>query len=90
VSVGGDHPLVDAPGSLDVDVRLVGEQGVEPVDLLVGEQVCAGVEGAPRAVERVALVAAVSTGGLLDPASALIECLAGQACDMEGIIPTSG
>ena len=29
VAVGGDHPLVDAPGRLDLDVLLGGEQGGE-------------------------------------------------------------
>ena len=31
VAVGGDHALVDAPGRLDLDVVVVGEQRVEPV-----------------------------------------------------------
>ena len=30
-AVGGDHPLVDAPGGFDLDVLVGGEQGVEPV-----------------------------------------------------------
>jgi len=38
VSVGGDHSLVDAPGRLDFDMRVVGEQRGEPSGLLVGEQ----------------------------------------------------
>src|SRR5262249_57290503 len=29
VPVGGDHPLVDAPGGLDLDVLIDGEQGRE-------------------------------------------------------------
>jgi len=32
-----DHSLVDSPGCFDLDVRIVGEQRVETVDLLVGE-----------------------------------------------------
>jgi hypothetical protein len=38
VPVGGDHPLVDAPARLDLDVGVVGEQGCESVPMLVGEQ----------------------------------------------------
>ncbi|MBS1897882.1 MAG: hypothetical protein JSS88_11030 [Actinobacteria bacterium] len=45
VTVGGDHPLADAPGRLDLDMSLVGEQGGETVDPLVGQQPCTGVEG---------------------------------------------
>ena len=39
VPVGGDHPLVDAPGGLDLDVLIDGEQSRESGGLLVGEQV---------------------------------------------------
>jgi hypothetical protein len=56
-AVGRDHLLVDAPSGLDIDVGVVGEQCGEAVDLLVGEQIRAGVQGAPRGVERVVLVA---------------------------------
>lgn len=47
VPVGGDHPLVDAPGGLDLDVLIDGEQGRESGGLLVGEQVGTGVQGSP-------------------------------------------
>jgi hypothetical protein len=47
VPVGGDHPLVDAPGGLDLDVLIDGEQGRESGGLLVGEQVGTGVQGLP-------------------------------------------
>ena len=30
-AVGGDHPLVDAPGGLDLDVVVVGEQLLQAV-----------------------------------------------------------
>ncbi|WP_394289090.1 hypothetical protein, partial [Microbacterium sp.] len=35
---GGDPVLADAPGDLDGDVPIVGEQGVEPPPLPVGEE----------------------------------------------------
>src|SRR5215211_7339297 len=75
VPVGSDHPLVDTPGRLDLDMRVavdVGvEQGGESVDLLVSEQVGAGVQSAPCRVERVALAAAVSTSGSSSTAAVL-------------------
>jgi hypothetical protein len=37
LAVGGDYPLVDAPGRLDFDVVLGREQGVESLGLFVGE-----------------------------------------------------
>ncbi len=38
-AVGGDHPLVGAPGRFDLDVRVDLEQGLQTLVLLVGEQV---------------------------------------------------
>ena len=52
---------------------VVGEQRGQPLALLLGEQCGAGVQGAPRGMERVALAAAVPTGGLLDAAAALVR-----------------
>ena len=88
-AVGGDHSLVGGPGDLDGDVIIVGEQGIKPVLLLVGEQVGAGVQGASRRVQRVAGTAAVSVEVLLDPAAALVEGVAGEADDVERVMPTS-
>ena len=85
VPVGGDHSLVGGMGDLDSDVSVVGEQGIKPVLLFVGEQARAGVEGPARRVERVAGTAAVSVEVLLDPAAALVEGVAGEADDVEGI-----
>ena len=42
VAVGGDESLVDAPGGQDLDVVVGGEQCLEALPLLVGEQVRAG------------------------------------------------
>ena len=47
LAVGRDHLLIDAPGDLDLDVTLDGEQCLEPVVLALGEQVDAGVQHAP-------------------------------------------
>jgi hypothetical protein len=85
VPVGGDHPLVDAPGGLDLDVLIDGEQGRESGGLLVGEQVGTGVQGSPGTVERVVLTAAAAAGGLLNAAAAVVEGVAGQAHHVEGV-----
>ena len=63
VTVGGDHPLVDATGGLDLDTLIDGEQRRESGGLLVGEQVGPGVQGSPGTVERVVLTAAAGRGG---------------------------
>jgi len=78
-AVGGDHPLVDAPGRLYLDVLIDRELVGQPLLLLVGEQVRSGVQGPPRGVERVALAAPVPVNGLLDPATALIQRIPGEA-----------
>ena len=79
VSVGGDHPLVDPPGRFDRDMVVGGEEVAQPLGLLVGEEVGAGVQGPSRGVERVVLVAAVAVDDLLDPAPAPVQGVAGQA-----------
>jgi len=84
-AVGGDHALVDAPGRLDLDVLVAGEQVVQSLYLLGHEQVSTGVQGPPRAVERIVLAAAVPMGVLLDSPAALVEGVAGQADDVEGV-----
>ena len=56
--------------------------------LSVGEQVGAGVQGAAGRVERVPGPAAVAAGLLLDAPPALIECLAGEADDGDGPLPS--
>jgi hypothetical protein len=76
-TVGGDHSLVDAPGGFDFDVSIGGEQLLEPSALLVGEEVRAGVQGAPGPVERIGGAAPVAVDDLLDPAAAAVEGVAG-------------
>ena len=78
-AVGRDHPLVDPPGRLDLQVLIVGEQVLQLVLLLVGEQVGAGVQGPAGGVVRVAVTATATAGVLLDPAAALVEGVTGQA-----------
>ncbi len=75
-AVGGDHALVDALGGLDLDVLVGGEQGCQPVLLLVGEQVRTGVQGPPCAVERVVGAAAMPVEVLLDASAAAVPELA--------------
>ena len=58
-AVGGDHALVDAPGRFNFDVVVAGEQRVQSLCLLVGEEVGAGVQGPPGGVEGVCGAAAV-------------------------------
>ena len=82
--VGGDHALVDAPGSFDLDVRVVGEQRLEPLLLFVGEQVGASVEGAAGPVERIVGAATVAVDDLLDPAATPVEGVAGEPDDGKG------
>ena len=53
-AVGGDHALVDVPGGLDLDVFIGGEQGFEPLALLVGEEVGSSVQGPASGEQRVA------------------------------------
>lgn len=76
ITIGGDHPLVDAPGRLDLDVDIVNEQRPQPVSLLSGEKVRAGVQSPARFVERIASEPAVAVDSELDPAPALVQCIA--------------
>lgn len=89
VAVGGDHPLVDPPGRLDLDMLLGPEQRAESSGLLVGQQLGAGVQGPPRGIQRVALHPAVAVDGLLHPAPAPVERVPGEADDVERIMQMS-
>jgi hypothetical protein len=84
-AVGGDHPLVDAPGGFDLDVVVGGEQRLQALVLCAGEEVGAGVQGAPGPVQRVVGAAAVTVDGLLDAAPAAVQGVAGEADDMERV-----
>lgn len=67
-ALGGHGALIHRPGGLDLGMSIVGEQVRQPGFLLVGEQIGAGIRGAPRSVERVGAAIAVSSGGQLNPA----------------------
>ena len=74
---------------LDLDVVVAGEQGLQPCLLPGGEQVQAGVQHPSCPVQRIGCATAMTVQVLLDPASALVERIAGQPDDVEGIMPTS-
>lgn len=83
--VRGDHLLIGSPGDFDRRMLLIGEQGVQPVPLLLRQQVDPGGQGLPCSVERIAFAAPALEGLALDPAPALVEALPGEADDMERI-----
>lgn len=85
VAVGGDHPLVNAPGCLDLDVLLLCEQGAQPCSLLLREEVVASAQRPARGVERVAGPASVPVELLTDPSAAGVKGLGGEADNMEGV-----
>lgn len=62
-----------------------GEQGLQPLALLVGEHTGAGVQGPPGGIQRVALAAPVPAGVLEDPATAPIQGSTGEAHDVKRI-----
>ena len=78
--------LVDAPGDLNFAIGVTDRQVlVEPFALPVGEVLVAGEKGAADLVQRVVLEATPVQGLLLDAASDLIERLAGELDDVEGV-----
>jgi hypothetical protein len=79
--------LVDGPGGFDLDVVVTAEQGLEPDALIVGEEIGAGVQHPTGAEQWVAGAAAVAVDVVLDAAPASVQCVAGQAGDVEGVIP---
>lgn len=82
--------LVDVPGDLDLAVRVAErELLVQSCALPVGEVLDTGEQGAADPVERVVLVPTASERGLLDTASDLVECVARELDDVEGVMPTS-
>ncbi len=84
VPVGRDHPPVDRPCDLIPDAGIDGEQRLEPVLPLVGEDTRAGAQGRPRAVERIVLAAPAPRDRPLDAAPAPIQAIASKANDVEG------
>jgi len=82
-AVGGDHGLVDGPGGFGFAVGVGGEQRVEACGLSGGEEVGAGVQDPPGAVEGVAGAAAVAVEVLPGAAPALVERVAAEADHVE-------
>jgi hypothetical protein len=64
---------------LTLQVLIVGEQVLQPVLLLVGEQVGAGVQGPAGGVERVAVTATATAGAASAPPVRLHDAT-GQHC----------
>lgn len=62
-----------------------GEQRLEPVLLLLGEGICTGAQGPPRAVERIVFAAPVPVEILLNTAPTLIRSITSEANDVEGV-----
>lgn len=66
IAVGGDDALLDAPGRFDFGIVVRGEQGLQPILLLVGEQIVPGVKDPADGVKRVPGPSAVPNGLLLN------------------------
>ena len=88
--VGGDDALVDTPGRFDFDVLFDREHSLQAGGLFLSEQVRAGVQGAARFVERVTGAAAMPDRVLLHSASALVQRVAGEADNVEGVHDRDG
>jgi len=82
-AIGGDDALVDAPGRFDLGMIVRNNQGFQPVFLLVGKQILAGVQGPPGGVERVPGPSAVRDGVLLHALTALVQGIAGKPNDVK-------
>jgi len=82
LAVGRDHVRADAPGGLNLNALIGGEQLLEVLPLVLGERVGTRVRVPPGAVERVVVAAAVAVGVLLDAAPATVQGIAGQAHDV--------
>lgn len=71
--VCGDHALVDAPGRFDLHVMLVGEQRLDPGDLVLGEEGIAGVQGAAGYEQRVSFAPSMAVEIDLDTPPADVQ-----------------
>jgi hypothetical protein len=78
--------LVRPPRELALTVGVTERAvAIESGMLPVGEVLLAGEQGAPDPIQRVVFVAASFQGVLLDAAADLVEGVAGQLHDMEGV-----
>ena len=75
-----------AVGDFNTDMRLICREGCEESFLLArGEPITRGAQKIADLIERIALAPAVTGRVLLDAATHLIESIAGELDDMEGI-----
>ena len=88
-AVRGDDALVDTPGRFDFGVVVRNEQGLQPVFLLLGEQIVPGVQGPAGCVERIPGPSSVTNGLLLDTLAAPVQGIAGKPDDVKRVMPTS-
>ena len=78
-------------GDFDTDMRLICREGLTEAFLLTwGEPVARGVQKKPDLVEGITLASAVTGRVLLDAATHLIESIAGELDNMEGIEDAGG
>ncbi|WP_197746819.1 hypothetical protein [Mycolicibacterium sarraceniae] len=69
--------VIHRRGGLGLDMGVAGEQGGQPGVLLVGELIGSGVSGVAAGVERIGAAVAVSAGGRLHAARAVVGGVAG-------------
>lgn len=82
--------LLDLPGGMDWLVTIVCKHLIQADPLFFGQGVLAGQQRFAGTIERVTAAAATVQGGLLGALAALIQCLAGQRNDIEGIHDRGG
>ena len=68
---------------------VVGEHRCQSGLLTAAQQREPGAQGSPHSIERIAGVAAVTAGLLLDALTGQIQLRAGQGDDVEGVMPIS-
>ena len=80
-----------AVGDFDTDMRLICHEGLTEAFLLTwGEPVARGAQKIADLIEGIALAPAVTQGVLLDAATHLIESVASELDDVEGIEDAGG
>ena len=85
------HLLGAVVGDFDTDMRLICHEGLTEAFLLTwGECVARGAQKKPDLVEGIALAPAVTGRVLLDAATHLIESIASELDNMEGIEDAGG
>ena len=83
--------LGEQVGDFDTDMRLICREGLTEAFLLTwGEPVARGAQEKPDLIEGIALAPAVTGRVLLDAATHLIESVASELDDVEGIQDAGG